>query len=364
MLYGLAITSFKLGQFGDAALFAERGLTLSTARERFFYLLAATRRLLCELPGATDYYSRLLDCCQLDPLPPLQAPQIDLMKLKETDLLPAIRSSGIRFFARFSDESIRELLKSGEIQVRNKGSLLLLEHDQACVLLTGQVCARSHSGNAVHPTVLWRLTPGDYLTWDHQEIVGSVEVWSRFEVESALLILPEKKLNEQLRKERVTSKDILVKTFQAFPLFSDLHLSTLELVVYDLMSTWKYTEGETIQTRLNGVCKEPFQVILSGLCSLTVPSLDYEAAFLGRGDFYCEEELMQGQRGFASAGDIVAKSAVEVAKIDASSFYKLPAYEVEKMRGKAAAKGQVEFVLHRIEKQRVRQKHVRRSTAL
>lgn len=369
VLYGLAVTSFKLGQYGDAALFAERGLTLTTARERFYYLLAATRRMLGQLPEATSFYAKLLSSCQLQALTEIKPPQVDAVRLKEADLFSVLRSSAVRFFSRFSDDSLKELLKASEVQWRSQGSLLILGREQACVLLSGQMCVRSHTGSAIVPTVLWQLSkhysaPGDFLTWEHREVVGSSEVWSRFETDSAVLLLPEKKLSELLRKERITQKDILVKTFQAFPLFTELHQSTLELLVYDLMEVRNYAEGEVVQRQLSSVCEEPFQVLLAGMCSLQVPSINYEATFLGRGDFFCEEALMQGQRGFASAGDIVAKSAVEVARVPPACFYKLPAYEVKKMQQRAATKGQVEFVLHRIEKQRLRLKHVRRNTAL
>lgn len=368
VLYGLAVTSFKLGQYGDAALFAERGLKLTTARERFYYLLAATRRILGQIPEATSFYSKLLSSCQLQAQSSFQPPQVDTARL-EDDLFSALRSSAVRFFARFSDNSLKELLKESQMQRRSQGSLLILEREQACVMLSGQVCVRSHAGSAIYPTVLWQLSKvysaaGDFLTFEQNEVVGSAEVWSRFETDSSILLLLEKKLNELLRKERVTQKDILVKTLQAFPLFTELHLSTLELLVYDLMEVRNYNEGEVVQRQLSGPCEEPFQILLAGLCSLQVSSINYEAAFLGRGDFFCEEALMQGQRGFASAGDIIAKSKVEVARIPPACFYKLPAYEVKKMQERAAAKGQVEFVLHRIEKQRLRLKHVRRNTSL
>jgi CRP-like cAMP-binding protein len=241
----------------------------------------------------------------------------------------------------------QELFAAGETLKCDVNSILGLKPSITYIVISGIARVRDHSKSAKQPEVLWSVQPGDYLNLECCEFMNHPEVICRAKTPLVLLKIVSLTFNELLRRARSSSFIVRQQMLLSFSLFKEFSPQTTDLLIDSLFVFKSVSKGQVILAQLSGSSTSlsrgersrgddkvdcDFYVIVSGLCELT-GSDGFGLALLGAGDYFGEEALVHGLKGYSSLGSVIAKDAqVDLAVLPSSLFYRLPQYELNKLK--------------------------------
>lgn len=328
ILFGLALTCYKLKEIGSCIYFCEKILVNNEPKDgKVYFLLALCSRIINNIEESTLHYMLLLQRCPEDKYSPIALNQ-------EWDEIMALDKwmykSRIPFFRRFDKKKLKSISQY-EILRLESTHVFVPDKDKSYIALNGMIKVRDHSQDLTRPKLMWRIRTGHYLHYPiHQSFYENEHFWMFIDRNSSFLTIPNTDFANLLKDSKGLNSIVLMNILKSFSIFKELSDNSVSSIVQESLKVKKFKKTQLIRRKIGSdEGKGNFGIILSGLCDLKRED-GQDISIEGRGDYFAEEFLFRETKGIASYGDIYARSdTVEIGFITGNEILRLPEYELE-----------------------------------